>query len=199
MPVCTCGKLDLCSCTLMRRMVERESNAKLIQFLMNLNHGYDNIRTQILSMDPLPSFNKVLGLLQKIERQKQITDSVASLTDSNAYASFKQPEQRQGGFQSSKNPGAVVIKHCDHCNMDGHTRETCFGLVRCPHCNKTGHNPDHCFSIRGFPGDKKGKGVKNNQTKKSANSADVMGFESPLDDASLELAAHFGHNVSITI
>ncbi|XP_074298443.1 uncharacterized protein LOC141629323 [Silene latifolia] len=153
MPVCSCGKIDLCSCTLMKKMVERESNAKLIQFLMNLNHG------------------------------------------------FKQPNQKRGG-QFSQNHGAIVVKHCDQCNRDGYTKETCSGLVKCPHCNKTGHNPDHCFLIREFPGDKKGKSkvsrAKNSQSRKTSNSADVMGFDSPLDDDSLDLAAHSGLNAAGT-
>ncbi|XP_074265934.1 uncharacterized protein LOC141588389 [Silene latifolia] len=117
LPVCSCCKIDLCTCTLMRRMVERDNNAKLIQFLMNLNSGYDGIRTQVLSMDPLPSIGKVLGLLQKIERQKQITDSVISLTESNAFASFKNNDSKKVGFQNNKPPDSVP-KHCDHCNRD---------------------------------------------------------------------------------
>ncbi|XP_074265088.1 uncharacterized protein LOC141587505 [Silene latifolia] len=69
LPTCSCGKIDLCSCALVKKMIDRENNAKIMQFFMNLNSSYDGVRTQIISLDPLPSINKVLALLQKIERQ----------------------------------------------------------------------------------------------------------------------------------
>ncbi|XP_074296990.1 uncharacterized protein LOC141627659 [Silene latifolia] len=194
LPVCTCGKVNLCTCTLLKRIVERENNAKTIQFLMNLNSSYDGIRTQILSLEPLPSINKVLALLQKIERQKQITDTVSSLTESTAYASFRQSDQKMTGFQKTGEAFASV-KHCDHSNKNGHTRATCFGLTKCPHCNKTGHNPANCFVIRGFPGDKsKGKDKAHNNNKsavpaRGVNSADLLP-ESPLEDSCLDKISH---------
>ncbi|KAK9724656.1 hypothetical protein RND81_05G090200 [Saponaria officinalis] len=33
-PTCTCGAIDLCSCKLLKSVVDRDSNNKLIQFLM---------------------------------------------------------------------------------------------------------------------------------------------------------------------
>ncbi|XP_074300698.1 uncharacterized protein LOC141632000 [Silene latifolia] len=198
LPVCTCGKVNLCTCTLLKRIVERENNAKTIQFLMNLNSSYDGIRTQILSLEPLPSINKVLALLQKIERQKQITDTVFSLTESNAYASFRQSDQKMIGFQKT-GEASTTVKHCDHCNKNGHTSATCFGLTKCPHCNKTGHNPANCFVIRGFPGDKnKGKdkaptNYKSTVPARGVNSADLLP-ESPLEDSCLDTISHNDSN-----
>ncbi|XP_074283078.1 uncharacterized protein LOC141607628 [Silene latifolia] len=191
LPSCSCGKISLCSCTLMKKMIDRENNAKIIQFLINLNSNYDGVRTQILSLDPLPSINKVLALLQKIERQKQITDTVSVLTDANAYASYKQSESKKSGDAGPSN-----VKHCDHCNNNGHTRATCFGLTKYPHCNKTCHNPANCFLIRGFPGDKtKGKEKlsynKDNPPKRGANTVDVIS-ESPLEDSFSAAAKNTG-------
>ncbi|XP_074265057.1 uncharacterized protein LOC141587472 [Silene latifolia] len=192
LPVCSCGKIELCSCSLLKKMIERENTAKVIQFLMNLNSSYDGIRTQILSLEPLPSINKVLVLLQKIERQKQITDVVSSLTEVNACASYRSSDQKKSVFSGSAPTESGSTKHCDNCNRDGHTRETCFGLNKCPHCGKKGHNPANCFVIRGFPGDKsKGKEKvqqsKPNFPKKGVHSADVI-QDSPLDDSSMNAA-----------
>lgn len=74
LPHCTCGALDLCTCQLMKKMLDRENQTKLIHFLMGLNHPFESVRTSILSTEPLPPINKALGLLQRVERQKQISD-----------------------------------------------------------------------------------------------------------------------------
>ncbi|XP_074318955.1 uncharacterized protein LOC141655811 [Silene latifolia] len=203
LPSCSCGKISLCTCALVKKMIDRDNNAKIIQFLMNLNNSYDGVRTQILSLEPLPSINKILALLQKVERQKQITETVSNLAESSAYVGFRQSGQSKG-FQNTQNaaPGPVSDKHCDNCNRFGHTRETCFGLNKCPHCKKTGHNPANCFLIRGFPSDKaKGKEKvaphKSYPPRKGANSADVIP-DSPLENSSLEDTEHQGFNAAAT-
>ncbi|PWA46317.1 hypothetical protein CTI12_AA508630 [Artemisia annua] len=58
MPTCNCGKMLECTCDVIAKSVERDSNSKLIQFLMKLSDGYENVRIQILATDPLPSVNK---------------------------------------------------------------------------------------------------------------------------------------------
>ncbi|XP_074302927.1 uncharacterized protein LOC141637261 [Silene latifolia] len=195
-PLCSCGKIDQCTCSLLKKIIERENTAKLIQFLMGLNGGYDTVRSQILSMDPLPSINKALGFLQNIERQKQITESVNTMNEASAYASHTIQEHKKTAGYSGNPP--VSDKFCDHCEKSGHTRATCFGLNKCPHCNKFGHNPLNCFVIKGFPNDKakgKAKAVNSksgssipvtktvhNNSKNTANAADVISFNSPLDD-----------------
>ncbi|XP_074293312.1 uncharacterized protein LOC141620301 [Silene latifolia] len=75
-PLCTCGAIDSCSCHLLKRMIDRESNTKLIQFLMGLNSGFESTKTNVLTMEPLPPLHKAYSLLQKIERQKQIASTV---------------------------------------------------------------------------------------------------------------------------
>ncbi|XP_074266242.1 uncharacterized protein LOC141588712 [Silene latifolia] len=88
-PDCTCGKLATCTRALMKRFHARDQQNKLIKFLMGLNSSYDTVRTQILSMDSLPSVSKVLGLLQKVEKHKQLTDIVEHVTDATTYASYR--------------------------------------------------------------------------------------------------------------
>ncbi|XP_074306420.1 uncharacterized protein LOC141641664 [Silene latifolia] len=216
-PLCSCGKIDQCTCSLLKNIIDRENTAKLIQFLMGLNGGYDTVGSQILSMDPLPSINKALAFLQKIERQKQITESVHTITEATAYASYKVPEHKNNVGYSGKSDGNLVTsdKYCDHCEKNGHTRATCFGLNKCPHCNKFGHSPLNCFVIKGYPNDKgKGKSkvtnfksgapiatttanTASNSSKNTANAADVIGFNSQLDDEVL-VASECSANTSNT-
>ncbi|XP_074299199.1 uncharacterized protein LOC141630251 [Silene latifolia] len=178
-PLCSCGKIEQCTCSLLKKIIDRVNTAKLIQFLMGLNRGYDTVRSQILSMDPLPSIKKALGFLQKIERQKQITESVHTITEASAYASYKVPDHKKNVGYSGKADGSLVNsdKYCDHYEKKGHTKATYFGLNRCPHCNKFGHNPLNCFVIKGFPNDK-GKGKSKVTNFKSGASANTVNTSS---------------------
>ncbi|GJW93892.1 hypothetical protein Tco_0173564 [Tanacetum coccineum] len=71
---CYCGKMRKCTCYFIEKFVERESNSKLIQFLMKLSNGYKSVRSQILAIDPLQSVNKAhynrRKLVQKEKGQK---------------------------------------------------------------------------------------------------------------------------------
>ncbi|GKA30428.1 elongation factor G, III-V domain-containing protein [Tanacetum coccineum] len=71
---CYCGKMRKCTCYFIEKFVERESNSKLIQFLMKLSNGYKSVRSQILAIDPLLSVNKAhyhrRKLVQKEKGQK---------------------------------------------------------------------------------------------------------------------------------
>ncbi|XP_074301365.1 uncharacterized protein LOC141632749 [Silene latifolia] len=188
LPICSCGKMDLCSCTLFKRIIEREQNAKLIQFLMGLNGAYDTIRTQILSIDPLPSISKTLGLLKKIERQRQIYDGIDVITNANAYAVSNQFASKQANWQNSKTEsGTTSYKFCTFCNMKGHDLTNCFMLNKCSHCNKPGHKVENCYGLHGYPS--KGKAEMGNKSqaggskgKRGANNAELKEVASPLDD-----------------
>ncbi|XP_074288054.1 uncharacterized protein LOC141613213 [Silene latifolia] len=199
-PQCSCGKIVLCSCTLMKRLVARENNSKLIQFLMGLNNGFDNIRTQILSMDPLPTINKALGLLQKIEKQKQVVESVEVLNETSAYASFK-------GVDANNNVKKEK-KYCSHCKMNNHNLDDCFWANPCEKCGKPGHRIASCYQIIGFPGDKGAKpSVKakykrfggKSGFKKSANTADIVENNDSEEDNPLVQAAGASHSQSFDL
>ncbi|XP_074310135.1 uncharacterized protein LOC141645851 [Silene latifolia] len=178
LPQCSCGKISLCTCTIMKRIVARENNSKLIQFLMGLNHGFDTVRTQILSLDPLPTINRALGLLQKIEKRKQVVESVEVLNEASAYAVFKSSD--------NTNADKKVRKYCSHCEMNNHNLDECFWANGCAHCGKPGHKIDKCYRLVGFPSDKSGKQADKptkpkpkffkgkSGFKKSANIAEVL-------------------------
>nr|GEY07577.1 hypothetical protein CTI12_AA091260 [Tanacetum cinerariifolium] len=57
LPTCDCGKMRECTCDVLEKFMLRDSNSKLIQFLMKLNDDYESVRSQILAMDPLPTAN----------------------------------------------------------------------------------------------------------------------------------------------
>nr|GEX79053.1 sulfotransferase 16 [Tanacetum cinerariifolium] len=75
-PAYDCGKMRECTCGVIEKFIERDSNSKLIQFLMKLSDGYESVRSQILAMGPLPSVNKAYYIMQQIEKHKQVTNHV---------------------------------------------------------------------------------------------------------------------------
>ncbi|XP_074313426.1 uncharacterized protein LOC141648597 [Silene latifolia] len=158
-PVCVCGAMSACTCQLLKKILDRETHSKLIQLLMGLNSSYEQVQTTVLSMDPLPSINRTLGLLQKIEKQKVLNDSANEASVATAsYASKKRPSNTsfQGqAFKKSKDSDAAVDV-CDHCNKPGHVIADCHRLKTCTFCNIKGHIVERCYKYRAFLA-KKGK------------------------------------------
>ncbi|KAK9666606.1 hypothetical protein RND81_14G197700 [Saponaria officinalis] len=107
---------------------------------MGLNDTYDNLRSNILSMEPLPSINKAYSIVQQIESQKHISNILNSTQNTSAFlasgADFDSSAQafsvrRFTGKRSWKKEfkkQKLDDRWCEHCNRRGHTRETCFKL-----------------------------------------------------------------------
>ncbi|KAL2232769.1 UNVERIFIED_CONTAM: Retrovirus-related Pol polyprotein from transposon RE1 [Sesamum indicum] len=143
--MCTCGK---CTCGCNKTKVDQTEANQLMQFLMGLNESYDNIRNQILVLDPLPHVNKAYSMVLRVERQRQVN---LGFTDAGDSAMMSR------NFGSKENLGQrYYVKRKG--SMD---RRNLF----CNHCHKSGHNRDSCFKIHGIPDWYKDL---NDQRKKSA-------------------------------
>ncbi|KAK4386641.1 hypothetical protein Sango_2534700 [Sesamum angolense] len=68
MSECTCG--CACTCDLAKATATFVEQRQLIQFLMGLNDEYDNVRSQILVTEPLPSVNRAYSMILRVERQR---------------------------------------------------------------------------------------------------------------------------------
>lgn len=60
---CSCGALAKCTCDLLKKVFEAAETKKLIQFICGLNKNYDTVKTNLLSMEPLPSVLKAYHIL----------------------------------------------------------------------------------------------------------------------------------------
>uniref|UniRef100_A0A803LBA1 Integrase catalytic domain-containing protein n=1 Tax=Chenopodium quinoa TaxID=63459 RepID=A0A803LBA1_CHEQI len=120
---------EKCTCNMMKKLADAESLNKLIQFLMALNEGFENIRGSILAMEPLPPVNRAFHLVQQQEKQKEITGNMSINTEVSAMNVKRQPTNN---WQKRESKEAKMKKKCDHCLMKGHTKEECFELVRYP-------------------------------------------------------------------
>ncbi|XP_074270719.1 uncharacterized protein LOC141594612 [Silene latifolia] len=149
-PYCSCGALTSCTCQLLKRLLDRDNNSKLIQFLMGLNHGYESVKTNVLTMDSLPPLNKALGLLQKVKKQRLIAEHTAVPTEANAYASARSSDVSQGDWKRQKSDVSAdkpSPKFCSSCQKPGHTAEECYHGKPCDYCGKKGHPIVNCYIL----------------------------------------------------
>ncbi|XP_074283626.1 uncharacterized protein LOC141608163 [Silene latifolia] len=202
-PICTCGALSACTCQLLKRILDSDTHTKLIQFLMGSNSGYEGVKTNILSMEPLPPLNKALSLLQKIERQKQVSDAVDVLAEANAYvanAEVRQPDAKKAKIDNTAvSDNEVVVKKCTQCNRKGHSIDECYQLKTCSFCGKKGHIQSICTWYKqsmGIRGRGRGGYPREGSTRggysgRNANNADVLQYNDYIqDDPLMDFAPH---------
>ncbi|KAH7570961.1 hypothetical protein JRO89_XS05G0230800 [Xanthoceras sorbifolium] len=132
------------SCTAASLHQARREQGKLHDFLMGLNTDlYAQLRTNILSQDPLPSLDRAYQLVIQDERvrlAKAVTDDKPAEVLGFAI--------RTGAGRGRGNTERPV---CSHCKKTGHESSTCWSLVACPHCHKHGHDKNNCYEIVGYP------------------------------------------------
>ncbi|XP_074306603.1 uncharacterized protein LOC141641856 [Silene latifolia] len=126
-PECTCGE---CTCNILKKIVDSASREKVLMFLMGLNDTFDNLKTNILSMDPLPTVNKVYSFVQQVESQKSISISNQPAQDVSALA-ISRPGSNKGKWNVWRRDGKkpkYEERWCPHCKKKGHTIDSCWDL-----------------------------------------------------------------------
>ena len=69
-PVCHCGG---CTCNVTTEFIKEREEEKIHQFLMGLDDSvFGAVRTNILSMDPLPNLSKVYSVAVQEERHRSV-------------------------------------------------------------------------------------------------------------------------------
>ncbi|KAK4408085.1 Retrovirus-related Pol polyprotein from transposon RE2 [Sesamum angolense] len=137
---CTCGQ---CTCGFTRITAEEENLTKLVQFLMGLDDSYDNIRNQILVMDPFPSVNKAYSMVLRVERQRMVNtqtgDSAENVALQTKWLDNRGNNGSRNGSQNLNRGGfrgkIMTDKRsqvCGNCGRTGHTKDTCFKLHGVP-------------------------------------------------------------------
>ncbi|XP_019107701.1 uncharacterized protein LOC104905474 isoform X2 [Beta vulgaris subsp. vulgaris] len=138
LPDCTCGAISKCSCGILKKIFDADQRLKLIQFLAGLNDSYDQVKTNILSTDPLPPVNKVYYTLQQVEKQLQLRNpTFFPSSESSAFYAGKNTSKPSYHALSGKKDFKKMKfdkseRFCEHCKVKGHTIDTCFKLVGYP-------------------------------------------------------------------
>ncbi|KDP30441.1 hypothetical protein JCGZ_16680 [Jatropha curcas] len=173
LPACTCGAS--------KAITDITNRSRLVQFLMGLHDGYNQVRNQLLLLDPFPTINKTYSMILRVESQRLVVSNFAKPISSTAllakhHLSFKFDSSR---FTTKKG-------FSDYCHKAGHLKENCFKLTNHYEvCNRSGHTKDHCFKVIGFPDWYKGnKGNSYSDSQKlvaAVNSTNKENF-TPLDN-----------------
>ncbi|XP_074299140.1 uncharacterized protein LOC141630175 [Silene latifolia] len=180
-PECQCGVLEKCTCNILKKMLEASSKEKLITFLMGLDHTYEHLRTNILSMEPLPNINRAYSIMHQVESQKNITNILQTAEDTSALNAARPGPNKNGGPNVAWN----VWKRDGSSN----TKKPKFDDRWCSACNKGGHTPATCFNLHpelraSYQARKKNNskpGYTNNFTPRVAANAETYEDETPLD------------------
>uniref|UniRef100_A0A2C9U155 Retrotransposon Copia-like N-terminal domain-containing protein n=1 Tax=Manihot esculenta TaxID=3983 RepID=A0A2C9U155_MANES len=83
---CICGS---------EKLATKIHNANhLMQFLMGLNDTFDQVRSQVLLLDPLPTVNKAFSMVLRVESRKEVQTNLTEHTEVAALAVRSQGNRR---------------------------------------------------------------------------------------------------------
>lgn len=99
---------------------------------MGLNESYTQIRGQILLMDPIPSISKVFSLISQEERQRSVGQHLDHKNNSESMAFAVKGNRNNNQFirreRNYKKDSTRERPYCNHCNIQGHTKDRCYKL-----------------------------------------------------------------------
>ena len=135
-PECQCAT----TCEAMKKILANEQRKKLIHFLMNLNDEYEPVRGQILLLDPLPNVNKAYAMIQRVEKQRQVTNSVGVVRE---LATHVNKGGNAGNNNSDPLLAAFSARNCSEGRRDVRDNKE---ARYCTHCKRSGLWT-HCGSV----------------------------------------------------
>ncbi|KAK6149071.1 hypothetical protein DH2020_016596 [Rehmannia glutinosa] len=123
-PTCTCTG---CKCNFSAKLEQRREEEKVHQFLMGLDEvSYGTVRSNLLATEPLPSLNKVYGVLVREERVKTITRVAEERGEIMGLAAHA------GGRLKGRGEAKDQTAICSICSRTGHDSSTCFQVIGYP-------------------------------------------------------------------
>ncbi|XP_074266640.1 uncharacterized protein LOC141589918 [Silene latifolia] len=118
---CDCGAIATCTCSLLKKIVQRENTHHILDFLMGFHKKYDSIRSQILALDPLPTINQVYAKIHQAEVQMSITavEEPNVWRRDNKKVRYDKPDDQ---VEESDKP----VYYYTRCKKHGHNLEFCW-------------------------------------------------------------------------
>ncbi|KAF7801679.1 Retrovirus-related Pol polyprotein from transposon RE1 [Senna tora] len=127
-PHCTCD------CEASKILEDLHNSNYVDQFLMGLGDAYESVVSNILLMEPVPSYNKVYSMVAQIESQRSVTlknvaniEASALLAKANDMQKYTTSASR--GFDRKKEKAS---RFCTYCNRTGHLEDVYFKKIGYP-------------------------------------------------------------------
>ncbi|CAH9069643.1 unnamed protein product [Cuscuta europaea] len=166
---CTCS--PACSCGILAKIQKERDDDYIIKLLRGLREDFNQVRSQVMLMDTLPTMTRTFSLIQQQEREfggqshsiPQETIALATITPNTGYN-----HQSRGGYITNRG------------GRSGKQNNTMRNNKFCTKCKKTNHTVDTCFHIYGFP-----PGYNKNTNADAKSSANVAGSIAPFASISL--------------
>ncbi|KAL2232728.1 UNVERIFIED_CONTAM: hypothetical protein Sindi_1452800 [Sesamum indicum] len=111
-----------CTCGAWKAVEDSVAFKQLMQFLMGLNNVFENVRHQLLVMEPVPSINKAYSIIQRVEKQKKVQLEMNEAYNTTLHV--------QGGQRPERKKTSIDKQslYCMHCQQIGHSQNMCFKL-----------------------------------------------------------------------
>ncbi|KAL5710448.1 hypothetical protein ACHQM5_021007 [Ranunculus cassubicifolius] len=122
-----------CICGASKFLIEKHERDRAMELLQGLHDRFSSLRSQILLHEPMPSALRIFSYVLQEEEQQSINSrplpsiqSAALYAGKNHASSYRSSQYHPGSSSSSTNKRQRPF--CDHCNIHGHTRKTCYKI-----------------------------------------------------------------------
>ncbi|GJS99236.1 hypothetical protein Tco_0820406 [Tanacetum coccineum] len=158
-------QLPRCTCHAAEDFKKHNSLMKLMQFLMGLDDSYMQIRSNILSRDPLPNVRGAYAVISSEESHRVVSTSSVETSQRSQSSVFNSSVSNRGVSQRPPNSGNSSRNNNGSRPSGGGNRRTNGGpQLVCENCGFNGHSIDRCFKLIGYPVDFGKRNNNNNNT-----------------------------------
>ncbi|GJT35936.1 putative RNA-directed DNA polymerase [Tanacetum coccineum] len=145
-------QLPRCTCHAAEDFKKHNSLMKLMQFLMGLDDSYMQIRSNILSRDPLPDVRGAYAIISSEESHRVVSSSSVGTSQRSQSSVFNSSVNNRGFTQRPPTSGnSSRPNNVNRPSGNGNRRTSGGPTLVCEHCGFNGHTIDRCFKIIGYP------------------------------------------------
>lgn len=133
-PSCNCPAASSCTCEIAKKCFKMQQNIKVISFLMKHDKKYKQVKSNMLMMADLPTLAQAYRILLQEETHLQLSSSGKDLNETLACRAEKKKFER-GNFKNGGSDNYKAKKqflYCDHCKINGQSKDKCWKLVGYP-------------------------------------------------------------------
>lgn len=114
-----------------------EEREYVIYFVKGLNESYNNVRNQILVMDPIPSINKAFAMANQQETHPHVPSAKTLAFTLNSTLTQSHERSQQGASRGRGRNGPRKPMLCTYYKKTNHATENCYFKHGFPPSQKT--------------------------------------------------------------